>query len=233
MELFQYLITGLIGLIGVFVGGFITYHVQKRMQELVWNKEYFEKVYVPLHREISNMIPVIKEFQKDLKRDEWDRIYGAEKLDWVLPEELRNDLLNFYATSHKYSEAVYNASVAIKGCVTSELLKIKKRGDMNIGWRLVMEHFILLGDLLPEVNRKTYEEALEEDYNRYKKDFDFASLGITSGKDLFEYLISKAKTMREYQDANEKQRILLKNAERIKEKLDEIIDATRKRIVSS
>jgi len=232
METFQYLINGLIGLIGVLVGGFITYYVQKRMQERVWKKEYFDKVYVPLHREISDTIPLIKDFQKDLKRDEWYRIYSVEKLDWSLPEKLRNDIVNFYATSHEYSRAVHNALVAIKGSIISELLKIKKRGDMNIKWQLQLEHFILLGDLLPEINRKFYEEKLEEDYNRYKEDFDFLSLGITNGKNLFEYLISRVKAMRAYQDAHEKQKILLEDAEMIKKKLDEIIDYTRKRIIS-
>lgn len=113
--------------IGVTVGGIITFLVQKSIQGRAWKKERTDKIYAPLLDKLYNVEANLYEFKEYPPSYRiLHEIREKHLLHWIKPK-LRNKLWHFDIELQHFVGSIITAINIIKGPVKKEILqKIKE-----------------------------------------------------------------------------------------------------------
>lgn len=116
----------LIGMVGVVVGGIITFLTQKSIQERAWRKERSDKVYAPLLDQLYEVEANLYKLKKDPSYQILSGIREKHLLHWVKPK-LRDKLWRFEIELHNFNNSLQVAINTVKKPMNEEISqKIKE-----------------------------------------------------------------------------------------------------------
>ena len=134
----------LIGMMGVGVGGIITFVVQRNLQKRAWGKERAEAIYAPLLDQLYEVEADLNKLERKFLYSEWEGLRKKHLLHWIKPD-LKEKLWNFFVVKlHNFNIGVTESIKRIKEPLKEEILgKIKeeKIDQLKRTQPLVNEYF--------------------------------------------------------------------------------------------
>lgn len=117
----------LIGVMGVAVGGIVTFIAQRKIQERAWKKERAEKIYAPLLDQLNGVEANLYKLTTSPSYPEWRGIRERHLSHWIKPE-LRKKLWIFFEVElHNFNVGLIAIINDIKEPMKEEILqKIKE-----------------------------------------------------------------------------------------------------------
>jgi hypothetical protein len=112
-----------IGLIGVVVGGIITYVVQRRLQEREWREKRKKEIYAPLLDQLVDVEANLYKLTRDPSYPEWSRIREKHLAHFIEPR-LKDKLFTFFHVElHNFNISLGVAIDRIKELMKKEILQ--------------------------------------------------------------------------------------------------------------
>ncbi|TES83847.1 MAG: hypothetical protein E3J91_01460 [Hadesarchaea archaeon] len=112
----------LIGILGVVVGGIITFAVQRNLQEREWRKKRAEEIYAPLLDQLSDIEANLYKLTKDPSYPEWSRMREKHLVHFIEPK-LKDRLLTLFIELHNFNIYLRVAINRIKEPMKKEILQ--------------------------------------------------------------------------------------------------------------
>lgn len=173
--------TFIIGLLGVVVGGFITFITQRLIQEREWKKERAEEIYAPLLDQLGDVELSLNGLVTSPYYEEWQRLREKHLFHWIKPE-LKEKLGGFFVELHNFNIGLIIAISHTKVQLKEEILqKIKeeRRKEVQRTTPFGSEYF---WDELARLVLKKEEagfwgsvrnhDMVARDYHELEKDFE-------------------------------------------------------------
>jgi len=129
----EILVTFVIGMGGVALGGFITYMVQRQIQERALRNERAEKIYAPLLDQLDIVEAQLNYLKLDVSWPEWQGLREKHLIHFIAPG-LKEKLWEFFvAELHNFNLAIEAAVNTVSVSVKEDILqktKEKERGAL-------------------------------------------------------------------------------------------------------
>jgi len=123
----EFIVSGILAIIGAIVGSLITYYTQKHTQERAWKREYgveiAEEVYGSLFAEIKGIIRSLEDkWYRQLSLDAWREMQDDHRY-FMVDEKFRTKLDELFQRVQDYNMAVYKLENIILPKIVNEETK--------------------------------------------------------------------------------------------------------------
>jgi hypothetical protein len=126
--------TFVVAMMGVVVGGIVTFIVQRKIQERAWKKEKAEKIYAPLLDQLNDVEAKLYRLEVNPSYPEWKGLRERHVLYWIKPE-LKEKLWKFFDVElHNFNIGLITTINEIKPQIKEEILqkiKVERRGEVQ------------------------------------------------------------------------------------------------------